>query len=160
MRREKQRSILFGLLPKSPKPTTLLSSAIMRVVRKLDTAGGVKCPCCGGFCKVYDRPLNNRLVSWLENLIEIYDARGQWVHVSRHEMLVTKGGDYAKLKYWRFIKSHPEKGGFWKPTKRGRKFIRGRLKVASHARVYKDTCFDYSGKKIGYLEAKEIKSRR
>lgn len=56
-----------------------------------------------------------------------------WVHVTSVTALrpspTEMGGEFARLRYWRFTVAHPDERGFWAPTRRAEEFLRGRLLV-------------------------------
>lgn len=61
-----------------------------------------------------------------------------------------RGGDYAKGKYWDFIRPAPvipgqNNSGFWKLTDAGVEFVHGRLKASARAVVWRDRLLEFEG---------------
>lgn len=121
---------------------------------------GVACPCCGQFCKVYRRKLYATMASWLIWLVRTHETRQDWIHVT--EGPPQRGGDFAKLTYWKLIVQRPldaadhllkRTSGFWKPTDRGRAFVYGRINVPSHALVFDDRVLGFTDETVSIQEA-------
>jgi len=91
-----------------------------------------------------------------------------WVHTTE---IASKGGDYAKLKFWGLIEQKPHEddpskkdSGFWKPTSKGVEFVQARCNVPRVALVYNGklikfendnetvSIIDCLGKKFDYRE--------
>lgn len=81
------------------------------------------------------------MVAWLDWLVAEWRVDRAWVDVSEAPV---RGGDYAKLRYWRLVEQKPatddapagaSRSGLWRPTPRGRKFAAGKIQVPTHVFV-------------------------
>ena len=129
---------------------------------------GAECPACGQMVKHYRRPLTVGMAYTLV-LLERH-VPNEWVHVLDFMQglnLKTKvgtalgSGDYAKLRYWGLLEDYKSvrddgsnRNGWWRITEDGKRFVRGELKVASHAVVFNDTLIALdSSKTVGIRDA-------
>lgn len=110
---------------------------------------GVACPCCGQHVKVYQRAVTPSMLRWLFWLyLEWTATEDAWVDIKDSPV---RGGDYAKLTYWRLAEqlkvSDKERGrsAFWRPTP-----------LATALLVYKQPiaryCEIYNGQLLGWSE--------
>ena len=149
---------VWNFLPNPEDAAGSLRRAIVRVSGGVEK--GLHCPCCGQYAKLYPRYINPEIAAWLTTLVSAYEANRTWYHVGNEKLRQVKGGDYAKLLHWRLIKSHPTKAGYWKPTKRGRRFASGRLRVKRKALIYDGKFVGLTGRKITIDDAYKTKFSR
>lgn len=105
---------------------------------------GHECPCCRQFAKVYRRRIHAGMA---RDLIRFDRAAGDdWAHLPT--AVPVRGGDFCKLRYWGLVEeeiARREDGGragFWRMTEAGALFVRERVRVPSHVRLY-------DGRKLG-----------
>lgn len=106
---------------------------------------GAHCPACGQMAKVYRRQIHAAMAQALIILYRFEAANpGEWAHLPT--VLQRKQGDDAKLRYWDLIEEAAEqredggRAGYWRITDRGRRFVRGEIRVPKYALVY-DSAF-------------------
>ena len=82
--------------------------------------------------------------------VKVYQAYG-----IEFGKVVTRSGDFMKLRYWGFIeKSEEDPGtkkkssGIWRVTELGELFIKGKVTVKRVAHVYNNHCLGFSGPDI------------
>lgn len=120
-------------------PPDLVMDERRRIERKVRAGKESECGTCTQLVKVYPRWIYHSPALWLMWLTKEHLRTGTWVHVSRSKV---RGGDYAKLKYWRLIKQKsnedPEKGssGLWKPDKLGIQFAQNLISLPMPAYVF------------------------
>lgn len=136
-------------------PATL--KAAQQYVQK-NLAGGVRCPCCAQYCKMYRRPLNSQMARFLIWLVREYESRPRWIDWRRAPDIL-RGGDYAKLQYWGLIESRqtddPSKrtSGLWRPTKDGIEFAHRRRSVPASVYVYNNQVHEREPRYISIEDA-------
>jgi len=122
--------------------------------------GGKFCPCCDQYVKVYRRSITNIMAKML---IEAYNnfSVDDYFHVSEvSSKRKTGGGDFAKLRYWGFIKAKPhddgqsgkKHSGYWRITPFGVSFVRGELKVHKYALIYNGNFKEFEGESVSIRE--------
>ncbi len=101
-------------------------------------SGGVTCPCCGSYLKIYARRLNRAKV---RELLEIYrridETDGDYYdfHFLPDLGISLRNREYPKLRWWGLLEARdPDAGptettGYWRLTFAGVKFVRGELRV-------------------------------
>lgn len=122
---------------------------------------GVSCPCCGQMVKLYRRSLHHSMAVCLIRLFKLTIQKGQnYYHVNEYGADGTRGGDFAKLRYWGLI-AEKEKGandvtkrtsGFWAITKKGNDFVRGLIKISQYIAIFDDKKVDEYGAEISIRE--------
>ena len=121
-------------------------------MKKIKNTGGLNCPCCGQFAKVYKRKLNSEMAFGLISLHGLamqeagkYERYSRYFHVAAimdgyGSKLV--GGDFAKAAYWGLIEPMANEdgakrtSGMWRLTGKGVAFARGFCAMPSHVFVY------------------------
>jgi len=108
---------------------------------------GIICPCCDQTCKEYPRKLNHNMAASLIWLVREYRHRPRWIHITAEApRFVLKTKEYATPRHWGLMEARenddPTKktSGLWRPTQDGIDFVGGRIRVASHAFLYNNTC--------------------
>lgn len=71
-------------------------------------------------------------------------------HASPHDYtdirrIRVRGGDYAKLTWWKLIEPHPTNSRWWRLTRQGRAFVRNRALVPKFALAYNGRCYGLTG---------------
>ncbi len=141
-----------------------------RAFVRANQRSGTKCPCCDQYVKLYRRTLNGTM---LYALSIIYRYGGSdWLHVpsflSREatgQMAVAvRGGDWAKLKYWRFIEEKDiirddgsNRSGYWRITDDGVAFLREEFTTPSAVFIYNDKLVGFDEQK--FVSAGDIKHK-
>ncbi len=107
-----------------------------------ETSEGTRCPCCERYGKVYRRKLNATMAAALVRLHALtHNKEREWFD-PKEFTLPYEGGEYGKLQFWELVVTQPStdpkrKGSSkWKITDKGKKFVRGELKVPAYAVVY------------------------
>jgi hypothetical protein len=119
-------------------PDTMPLGEARQWLREQVKGKGASCPCCTQLAKVYERSLGAGqaalLVQWW--------AKYRREPVKLSAVLHTPGGDYAKLRWWGLIEDMRDRredggsAGVWRITEHGEAFVRGRVTVPRHAKVY------------------------
>ena len=127
-----------GSRPDAGFPATgSLSEARAFVSDRLDD--GLTCPCCDQHAQVYRRRINR---GQAESLIRLYALCAQspngWVHVS---VLGARSREEGKLAHWGLVeegslKPDGGRGGYWRITSLGRRFVRGEALVPKYVWMY------------------------
>lgn len=122
-----------------PKPKTVLqrdASTVAECRAEVDVlarAGHtVICPCCEQDVAVYKRPLYGSMVKAMLRMCVSAEEEGAWVR-----MKDTRGGDYAKLRFWGLVESKGKNSGIWRITPYGMRFLRSEISVPRHVFIYK-----------------------
>ena len=119
-------------------------------------AEGATCPCCDQYAKIYRFPLNGAMA---RGLIAMYRTGAlDWVNVPD---LGLPGGHLLKLRFWGIIEKPPElrrndgstRVGIWRVTQQGEDWIRHRVTVLSHARIFDNRCLGLVGDPITIRDA-------
>lgn len=132
------RDRLKAMRPK-PEDTKLVLLEDARAYVAAGRGRGCTCPSCGQNCKIYPRPLTSEMVGCLFQIIQWFVAENDWIEAKR---LKKRGGDYAKLAYWKLIEFETAKpsggrqAGRVKPTKLGVQFALGMVSVPARMLVY------------------------
>jgi hypothetical protein len=115
--------------------------------------------CCGQFAKRYSRKLSALMARWLIALVRL-SPKGEYVHLDAVFATIagprgSNANDYCYLERWALIEpappdaapsaGKPGKTGLWRPTDKGRAFVRGDIAVPS-------TVFMYAGQDEGFTE--------
>ncbi len=94
--------------------------------------------------KPYRRRLTPTMTYWLQELVNIYTHKKDWVAPKE---ISSTGGDYAKMMHWGLLEAdfdgdgdadpvsegaQKRKRGKWRPTELGIQFIHGQVQVPSH----------------------------
>ena len=111
----------------------------------------IDCPLCEkGFC-IYERAFHNEMAIFLCNLVALYQTVQNWYHV-RDTLRLSKrqaprkastDGSYLVYPPWALVypKINEEAhrvSGYYRPSKRGIRFVQGRLRVPSHLFISND----------------------
>lgn len=132
--------------------------------------GGLTCPCCDQFAKVYKRKLNSCMAQALIHIYQFFEVVGKedpdaYVHVPAFLVRTMgtasiAGGDVTKLRYWGLLEARPEaradgsaRQGFYRITERGKAFVRNEVRVPSHVYLYNQECLRFSDELILITEA-------
>jgi len=125
---------------------------------------GTRCPCCDQYAKVYRRTITGTMACWLIWLVQSYRREPRWYHVresfgNANPARKYHTGDYGKLLHWGLIVASEEEvegkksAGYWKPTRRGYRFVLGKISVERHAYVYNRECIELAGPMITITDA-------
>jgi len=119
--------------------------------RNFDKRKPVSCPCCGQVVAKSRRTIYGSMAKWLiELVLKSVEARNGYVEVRN---LRSKGGDYAKLRFWGLVEQKPNRdpkkkeSGIWRPTEEGRKFAFRTLKVPRAVFIFNNTFQGYEDPK-------------
>lgn len=132
---------------------------------------GVKCPCCAQMVKLYKRKIHYTMAVELIRLYKLSNGNNKYFHYLEIRLENNTSGDFAKLAYWGFIEeqinesTNKKTSGSWRITTKGKHFVKGLIKVPSHAHVYDAVARGFSknlvgieeciGKKFNYKELME-----
>ncbi len=113
---------------------------------------GIYCPCCGLLVKEYRRSINYSMVMALRTFYKLGPG------LYHHQSVIMKqkgfqGNDYAKLRFWGFLKQKkkdPENGdksasGYWQITSEGIEFLFGRAHVQKYSVVFDNRRIRFEG---------------
>ena len=120
---------------------------------------GARCPCCRQLCKLYKRRIHSTMAKWLIWLVYEFEQRRDWIDVRETPV---RGGDYAKLAYWRLIRNQidynrrkklaPGRTGLWAPTSNGIAFAHGLIEVPKYAHVFNQEPCKYSKAEVSIVD--------
>lgn len=128
-----------------------------RAALKESRGYGVDCEVCFQHAKIYKRPLSANMTRPLLDIIRVYCRTRDWIDCKQFRW---KGGDYAKLAYWKLIEfqktkaSRRRQGGPVRPTRKGVEFALALTSVPSHAVVYNTNCIRLEGDEIKIHDVK------
>jgi hypothetical protein len=125
-------------------------------------AEGVYCPCCRQLAKVYRRAMTGSMAYAAVLLAKYFQAPRvePWLHVpsylaSLHQGPMTRGGDWAKLRYWGIIEQMPgerkdgsPRTGMYRMTKKGVEFARNEIMVPRRVVLYNDLPLGFDGRQV------------
>ena len=122
---------------------------------------GVECPCCGQYCKIYERSLNYAMARFLIWLVRSYLGCRRWWGVNEGPVIQHRkgGGDFAKMEHWGLIVSRPNDdpkkrmSGHWKPTEKGIDFVYGRIYLPAKVHLYNNQAVAWSSEVINIVDA-------
>jgi len=112
---------------------------------------GATCPCCKQHVQVYRRTINAGMAVALILISRTPPMDNDWVDIRTVKGL--RGGDYAKLRYWRLLEQNEESPGLWRLTQRGLQFVNDRERVTRYAHVYNGRLLKVSGEAISIRQA-------
>jgi hypothetical protein len=114
--------------------------------KEIETPAGTTCPCCDRYAKLYKRKLNTGMV---RTLVWLYMRNAKfgayaWIDVPRTAPRRTlNSAETGKLAHWGLAENKPNEDdpskkhtGFWRITRRGRRFVQGRIRIPSHVYLY------------------------
>lgn len=103
------------------------------------------CPTCGQTVCVRRRPLN---AGQARSMIKLYrldpDGTGKFFHLPTH--VGSKDREEGKLTAWGLIeeegiaRADGGRAGYWRLTTKGRRFVRGEIRLPRHALFYNRKC--------------------
>jgi hypothetical protein len=100
--------------------------------------GGVRCPCCQQFAKIYRRQINAGMAI---SLIRMFRRGGlEWMHIPT--TISARSREEGKLAYWGLLEEATEpredggRAGYWRVTVKGAAFITRGLRVPKYAKIY------------------------
>jgi hypothetical protein len=125
--------------------------------------GGIECPCCGQFAKLYRRKLNSNMVAFLVSLVRLHradldDGGDGWVHFKECTFV---GRDYSYLRAWDLATmraadpddSTRRVSGYWRPTPQGILFARGMAKAPLRVHLYNNVVRGFDAEMVGVRAA-------
>lgn len=156
--REEVRSALLRLMATAVPQEKTLAQARAEVEIGKNTRDGIDCLCCDQRAKIHRRNISGSTANFLNEFINAYDRLGKpYIYVTDMsknpdgDIQVPAGGDYAKLEYkgWELIERDnatvredgSTRNGHWRPTERGRRFVKNELQVVKYI-------WDYNGDPI------------
>ena len=116
--------------------------------------GGVICPCCSQFAKVYKRKINSAMA---KGLIDLYKAGGISEFV--HAPTISSCREVSQLAWWGLVAEEstlrPDggKSGYWKVTKKGEEFIKSEVKCDKYTYVFDGKILGHDGDMVDISEA-------
>lgn len=103
------------------------------------------CPTCGKAVCVRRRPMN---AGQGRSMIRLYqldpEGAGEFFHIPT--LVGSKDREEAKLRYWglveeeNVVRQDGGRAGYWRLTQKGRRFVRGEIRVPRHVLVYNRRC--------------------
>jgi hypothetical protein len=132
---------------------------------------GVNCPCCDQFVKIYRRKVTSSMAMVLVAMYHQFKTMPptvfldvpDWMSktVAHRYPAATRGGDYAKLRYWGLIETQPGmlrpdgsgRTGLWRITDYGNKFVRREATIWCAAYTCNDSFLGYDTSKAIYIES-------
>lgn len=110
---------------------------------------GISCPCCEQFAKVYRRSITLtevKVLARLFNAARKADSSAPtsvWVKIGAGGTVHTRGGDYAKARYWGLLEEREGKradgskrAGYWRITELGIEFLLGAARLPRYVWIY------------------------
>lgn len=117
--------------------------------------GGIHCPVCTQYAKVYRRKINAGMAN---SLIRMYRTGGRdWVHVPTQ--IGARSREEGKLAYWGLIEEQMStrddggRQGYWRVTDAGERFIRLGTRVPKYALIYNGRPLGFEGPEVTIREA-------
>jgi hypothetical protein len=152
-RRKESRQLTFDSTPNATAFSYLRNTASLGEARALLrrglVSGGVECPCCQQFAKVYKRKLSSSMAYALILIYRYFSVArpDEYVHVPQllnGHGVVARGGDWSKLGFWNMIEEHPDSRrddgckhtGEWRLTDYGRQFAAAVATAPKHLYFY------------------------
>lgn len=122
---------------------------------------GTPCPCCGQHVKLYKRSLTSGQAQALIILYRymVQNPDEEYVHVSTFNTTAFRGGDFAKLRYWRLIEASEnvdtdkKDSGLWRITERGVEFVTGERYIPKRVHLYNGKIVGWSEDNIDIVDA-------
>ncbi len=149
--REMARAIRTLIL--SNMPDTDIKRARFRILDPTLNTEGADCPVCTQRVQYYRRSIYNKMARCL---IVLYHLNRRDTSQYHHINDITKGvtdssGDFAKFLYWGLIEQKPKDdsdkkkktSGFWRITEKGKRFVRGEVRVWKQAIVFNSKCYGF-----------------
>lgn len=141
--------------------STLLGEA--RLYLRTNIRKGVSCPCCTQRVQQYERPITSAMAYGLILLYRHYKKNfhpfqiNTYVHLESilketPDIPSSIRGDMSKLKYWDIILPNPDQDGYYKLTDKGIAFIKGEIRVESHAILFNNKFYGFKGELVGISE--------
>jgi hypothetical protein len=131
-----------------------LREAQEKVQEARENGTNINCACCGKPVALRPRGLNKGMAHFLCLLVIRFRSTGNWIDV---KTISSRGGDYAKLRFWGLIEQKPNldssKGdsGLWRPTQKGIDFVDLKISVPSHVYLM-DGVFKNFSKSTLYID--------
>jgi hypothetical protein len=116
--------------------------------------GGVICPCCSQFAKVYKRKINTAMARGLTELYKEGRA-SKFVHAPT----VSSCREVSQLSWWGLVVEEstlrPDGGrsGYWRVTKKGEQFIKNEVKCEKYTYVFDSKILGHDGDMVDISEA-------
>lgn len=110
--------------------------------------GGVECPLCRQHAQAYKRMVTSAMVKVLARMLDTARASGhedRWVKLADIEQETRAS---SMLHYWRLIREHGEKRGWWQVTEEGRLFLLGKTTISKYAHVYRNRVYAQTGPQV------------
>ena len=105
--------------------------------------GGV-CPCCGGFARFYERRINATMAKCLVWLVGESGTSRAWVNLPKQApRWLLRSNQLATLRHWELVEKRENENpkikssGIWRPTPIGRAWVVGKVRIPTHAVIYK-----------------------
>lgn len=139
--------------------TQTVAEAHRRVWSNLDA--GEFCDVCQREARRYTRPFHREMAVFLVHLVAQYEQFGarerrylDLREILPHNRFATKAStDGSYLVAWDLVERHPLRKGFYRPTKKGIAFVRGRIVVPGRASVYDGRAHKYSPETVTIEDA-------
>jgi len=146
-----------------PRPSTREDMTMAQAWPLFDASfyAGTYCPCCNQRVQLYPRKVYGAVAVFLIWLVRTCKD-GAWASLQDAPLLQGRrgGGDKDKLKFFGLAEEKPNEtdpskrsSGFWRPTEKGIRFVRGEVRIAKTAWGYNGQCLGYSTDQITIQEA-------
>ena len=136
-------------------PTTPHHQVVAELGVAIYESGGAICPTCSQHAQVYRWSLYSTAIRAL-TLFHTIGGTADFVHSNRLKELGHKGqGDAARLRLWGLVEREVEaradggRSGYWRVTKLGEDFLRGRAKLPKYVYVYDGRLLRTEGPDVG-----------
>jgi hypothetical protein len=152
-------------------PNLTVREAQEAMLPGMQTPEGVLCLGCGQLAKEYERPLHYSMAAALKLVVDEFrrgtpskHRDGKWLHIERFFKDVpgaasTFRGDFAKLRFWGLVKQRPKDAsgkkhaGYWRPTRKGERFVDGETRVIYAYRDFNKYRLGFVGPRISFRKA-------
>ena len=128
---------------------------------------GVRCPCCGQYCRIYKRKMHATMALALVMIYHWFrqNPNAGWLHVPAFLVKVKRdstiaGGDAAKLRFWGVIERAPgerddgsDRIGRYRITEIGRQFVEGKIAIPRYVFLYNQSLLRVSEEMTTIREA-------
>jgi len=146
----------------TPLPQPQLFESLLEARERLEIGkvGGMLCPCCGQYAKIYNRKLNSAMAYGLILVDKYFRGKyaDEWLHIEKFLVGRTRATDFYKLVGWDLIEHKPalvnEKySGYWKITQLGKDFVSNAIRVPAKIQFWNNQAIDKSDKTTSIIES-------
>ncbi len=133
------------------------NSISLREAREIvmrERGGGVICPCCDKYVKVYSRSFNASMARSLIWLVNASKSGSLWIDVPMQApQWLVRTNQLSLARWWGLVERFPSQSGMWRPSKDGVKFAQCLTRIPSNVLTYNGDFLEYEGSLISITDA-------